>query len=187
MNHLAKNISEYRKIKGLTQEELAEQAKVNLRTIQRIENSKSEPRSKTLQLICDVLEVDIKDMLAKQNQKNQKNIGIKVSNYFFLIIINMALMGIFGYLTSDSNANINSVFAAFLLSFLIHFFIVTFTKRMSGTERLLKFGSGYFVYFLIVIYSFGFPKGFVSGLFPCLLIGLAILNFGHQFIKMNFE
>lgn len=43
MNLLAKKISEHRKIKGLTQEELAEQAKVNLRTIQRIENSESEP------------------------------------------------------------------------------------------------------------------------------------------------
>ena len=126
MNLLAKKISEHRKIKGLTQEELAEQAKVNLRTIQRIENSESEPRSKTLQLICDVLEVDIKDLLVKQNQKNQKNIGIKISNYFFLIIINMTLMGVFGYLTLDSNANPNSVFAAFLLSF-SYIFLLSFS------------------------------------------------------------
>lgn len=44
MNWIAKKISETRKIKGLTQEELAEKAKINLRTIQRIENSESEPR-----------------------------------------------------------------------------------------------------------------------------------------------
>ena len=56
---------------------------------------------------------------------------------------------------------------------------------MSGVERLLKFGSGYLIYFFVVIFSFGFPKGFVSGLFPCLLIGLAILNFGHQFFKID--
>ncbi|PJX25137.1 hypothetical protein CAP47_02220 [Psychroflexus sp. S27] len=186
MNLLAKKISEHRKIKGLTQEELAEQAKVNLRTIQRIENSESEPRTQTLQLICDVLEVNVEDILSRDHQRYHKRIGTKIINYFFLIVINMILMGIFGYLTLDSNANPNSVFAAFLLSFLIHFFIVIFTKKMNGFERLLKFGSGYLVYFIIVILSFGFPKGFVSGLFPCLLIGLAILNFGHHFFKSKF-
>lgn len=34
---------------------MAESAKVNLRTIQRIENNESEPRGKTLNLVCEVL------------------------------------------------------------------------------------------------------------------------------------
>ena len=55
METIARKIGEIRKQKGLTQEELAEQAQVNLRTIQRIENSESEPRDKTLRLICDAL------------------------------------------------------------------------------------------------------------------------------------
>src|SRR5690606_29186605 len=49
--------------KGLTQEELSESAKVNLRTIQRIENNESEPRGKTLNLICQVLELNAEDIL----------------------------------------------------------------------------------------------------------------------------
>ena len=48
MSIIGKKISETRKSKGLTQEELAELSKVNLRTIQRIENNESEPRGKTL-------------------------------------------------------------------------------------------------------------------------------------------
>jgi transcriptional regulator with XRE-family HTH domain len=63
MNQIGNKIKEGRKRKGLTQEELAEAAKVNLRTIQRIENKESEPRGKTLHLICGVLEINAEDIL----------------------------------------------------------------------------------------------------------------------------
>jgi len=43
MNEIGQKIREVRKRKGLSQEELAESAKVNLRTIQRIENNENEP------------------------------------------------------------------------------------------------------------------------------------------------
>lgn len=62
MTEIGKKIKEVRKIKGLSQEELAEAAKVNLRTIQRIENNKSEPRGKTLNLICEVLGLNTEDI-----------------------------------------------------------------------------------------------------------------------------
>lgn len=58
-----KKICEIRKIKGLTQEKLAELSKVNLRTIQRIENTNSEPHGNTLNSICDVLEIKIEDII----------------------------------------------------------------------------------------------------------------------------
>jgi transcriptional regulator with XRE-family HTH domain len=51
-------LSSLRKSKGLTQEELSDLAKINLRTIQRIENGVTDPRSSTLKRICDVLKVD---------------------------------------------------------------------------------------------------------------------------------
>jgi transcriptional regulator with XRE-family HTH domain len=58
MNEIGKKIKELRKKKGLSQEELAEFSKVNLRTIQRIENDENEPRGKTLNLICEALDVN---------------------------------------------------------------------------------------------------------------------------------
>ncbi len=58
-----KKICEARKLKGLTQEKLAELSKVNLRTIQRIENKNSEPHGNTLNSICEVLEIKIEDIL----------------------------------------------------------------------------------------------------------------------------
>tara|TARA_R110000850_G_scaffold196479_1_gene322948 strand:- start:95 stop:658 length:564 start_codon:yes stop_codon:yes gene_type:complete len=72
MTEIGKKIKEVRKKKGLSQEELAESAKVNLRTIQRIENNESEPRGKTLNLICDVLNINTEDILdyGKQTDKS---------------------------------------------------------------------------------------------------------------------
>ncbi|WP_319502963.1 helix-turn-helix domain-containing protein [uncultured Draconibacterium sp.] len=68
MSIIGKKISETRKFKGLTQEELAELSKVNLRTIQRIENNESEPRGKTLILICEVLDIDIENLINSKKQ-----------------------------------------------------------------------------------------------------------------------
>lgn len=183
MNIIAKKISETRKIKGLTQEELAEQSKINLRTIQRIENSESEPRGKTLHLLCNVLEIDIKELIAGDNSLRENNIGTKIVNGLFLLALNLVLMGIIGFLTLDSSANANSVLGGFLLSFFIPFFIVTLNKKMNGMERMLKFGFGYIAYFVLVMIIHGFPTGFVTGLFPCLLISLSVLYFGADLIK----
>lgn len=68
MSIIGKEISETRKSKGITQEELAELSKVNLRTIQRIENNESEPRGKTLKLICEVLDIDVEDLINSNKQ-----------------------------------------------------------------------------------------------------------------------
>ncbi|MBU2997820.1 helix-turn-helix domain-containing protein [Cellulophaga baltica] len=183
MNWIAKKISETRKIKRLTQEELAEKAKINLRTIQRIENSESEPRGKTLNLICEVLEIDSKELILTESSIREKNIGTKIINGLFLIALNMVLMGIIGFLTLDSNANMNSVFGGYLLSIFLPFFIVVMTKKMSRMERILKFGFGYIAYFILILVKYGFPTGFVTGLFPCLLISLSVLYFGNELNK----
>ena len=63
MNDIGNKIREIRKKKGYSQEELAENSKVNLRTIQRIEKNENEPHGKTLHLICKVLEVNVEEIL----------------------------------------------------------------------------------------------------------------------------
>ena len=63
MKEIGLKIKELRKKKGWSQEELADEAKVNLRTIQRIENNESEPRGKTLSLICTALDINTEDIL----------------------------------------------------------------------------------------------------------------------------
>ena len=86
MNLIANKISETRKTKGLTQEELAELSQVNLRTIQRIENRESEPRGKTLNLICEALQIDVEDLISDNSPKRFSNKGAKIINGLFFCI-----------------------------------------------------------------------------------------------------
>jgi transcriptional regulator with XRE-family HTH domain len=185
MNVIGKKIAEIRKAKGLTQEELAELSKVNLRTIQRIENNENVPRGKTLSLIFDVLEIDPEDLKILEKKEKKKSYVNIIIQGIFLIILNLVIILTYGYMTLDSKANLNSRFAGVLLSFLLPYFIVSKTRSMSGLERLLKFGSGHFYYFILIIVNVGFPKGFATGLFPCLAISIAIMFYGEKMFKTN--
>jgi len=60
---ISNRAKEFRKNKGLTQEQLAEDAQLNLRTIQRIENNESTPRGDTLKRISDSLKVSENDVV----------------------------------------------------------------------------------------------------------------------------
>ena len=59
--NLGKRISEIRKAKGLTQQELAEQCKVSVRTLQRIENGVVTPRTYTVRTIFATLGCDFQE------------------------------------------------------------------------------------------------------------------------------
>lgn len=183
MNSISDLISNSRKSKQLTQEELAEKSKVNLRTIQRIENNENVPRGNTLKLICDALEISVPNFEPELIEIKKPNYGEILINYFFLIIINLTLMGIIGFMTLDSEANLNTRFAGILVSFFIPIFIVFKTKRMNKLERILKFGSGFFVYITTSIIIVGFPMAFVSGLLLCLAISLLTLYYGDLIIN----
>lgn len=83
MTEIGKRIKEIRLKKGLSQEELAEASKVNLRTIQRIENNETKPREKTLQLIFNALEI----VIIEREKKTIDNYLIWSSFLTLLIII----------------------------------------------------------------------------------------------------
>jgi transcriptional regulator with XRE-family HTH domain len=63
METIGSKISRIRKQKGMSQEELSELAKINLRTIQRIEKDENEPRGNTLKLICEALKTPIEELM----------------------------------------------------------------------------------------------------------------------------
>jgi transcriptional regulator with XRE-family HTH domain len=62
-NELAKKIKELRTRKGLSQDELATAAQLNLRTIQRIESEETEPRGDTLKRLAKALEVTADELI----------------------------------------------------------------------------------------------------------------------------
>ncbi|MCF2490811.1 helix-turn-helix domain-containing protein [Dyadobacter sp. CY347] len=59
---VSEQIRSLRKSKGLSQEALAENAGINLRTLQRIENGQAVPRGETLRLLAGALDVSVQDL-----------------------------------------------------------------------------------------------------------------------------
>lgn len=63
MENIGTKITEIRKLKGLSQEALSNLAKINLRTLQRIEKNETKPHGETLIRLCNVLDIKIENVL----------------------------------------------------------------------------------------------------------------------------
>jgi len=120
--NLGKRISELRKAKGLTQEELAEQCKISTRTLQRIESGAVIPRAYTVRIIYAVLKKDGSFMklhfeYVKDLFNLKKNTMKKVS--FLLVAVLATGLGLFAlcfeskaqrYVTSHSMKGIDFLY-----------------------------------------------------------------------------
>jgi hypothetical protein len=101
----------------------------------------------------------------------------------FLILLNVGLMSVLGYLTLDQFANSNSRLGAYLLSILIPYFIISKTMDMNGLERTLKYGLGFIAYIILVLINVRIPYALYCGLLPCLLISTGMLYVGGNFFN----
>jgi transcriptional regulator with XRE-family HTH domain len=80
---LGKKITELRKAKGWTQEELVEKCNVSVRTIQRIETGEVTPRTYTVKTILAALDFDLNQLGAFVDDKEQTSSGF-LKNIFLL-------------------------------------------------------------------------------------------------------
>lgn len=69
---IGQKIKQVRISRGITQQDLADQAKINLRTIQRIENDEVIPRSYTLKTIAQILEIEESELFDSEAMKNER-------------------------------------------------------------------------------------------------------------------
>lgn len=67
---LAEKIGSLRKSKGLSQEQLAEESSINLRTLQRIEAGHTDPRGNTLRSIAQALDTPMEELLDFTQEAN---------------------------------------------------------------------------------------------------------------------
>lgn len=128
MNEIGFKVKELRKKKGLSQEELADLSSVNLRTIQRIENNESEPRGKTLSLICDVLHVNIEELLDYGKQPDNSYLilfHLSVLSFIVIPLGNIIIPMILWTNKKDKIVGLKQV-GANLLNFQILWTIITF-------------------------------------------------------------
>src|SRR5690349_20671416 len=80
---LGKRIVELRKAQGLTQEELVEKCKLNVRTMQRIEAGEVTPRSYTLKLIYEALQYDMH--ITPDNEKDPSESDLSQPRFFMKV------------------------------------------------------------------------------------------------------
>ena len=166
MKELGNNISQLRKSKGLTQEELAESAGINLRTIQRIESGETEPHGNTLRSICHVLNVQVDDIYIFNKEENYNYIGaLHFSALSFLLfpLGNIIFPLILWFVKKGKILDL-SYYAKNLLNFQLTWTILT-----------------YFPFAIMFIQSFfhikiiDLPRGFKLVLLMAILYGLNLI------------
>lgn len=140
MTHIGKKIAGIRKTKGLTQEEVAEMAKINLRTLQRIEKGDTEPRGNSLKGICAALAINMDEIVDYGKIEDRKYLmflHLSVLCFLFIPLGNMILPLILWLnkrdkvlLVNTHGKNILNFQLAWSLLFYISVFAFAFSKIM---------------------------------------------------------
>lgn len=94
MMSTAEKIISIRKRKGLSQEELAESAGVNLRTIQRIEKGENIPRGHTLNAIASSLDEPVENLLEsgkKEDKHFLRMLNLSALTFILFPLLNVVL------------------------------------------------------------------------------------------------
>lgn len=108
---IAKKIVHYRKLKGITQEALAELTGLNVRTVQRIEAGEVDPRLYTLKSIADALQVNLEELLPEPTQHELNQLAVlhitPVGFFLFPVVGNVLLPFIFWMLKREEINGVN--------------------------------------------------------------------------------
>ncbi|MBK9388782.1 MAG: helix-turn-helix domain-containing protein [Bacteroidetes bacterium] len=166
MSQLGQQIFQARKNKGISQEELAEISKINLRTLQRIEKGETSPHGDTLRRISEALNIPIQDLI---NYGFVEDIGyIKAMHFSGLIFVllpigNIILPAILWLVKKDQIKDI-SYYAKKLINFQITWSIITYVPfaisifSWTAAEKLIprfiaksEFISWYFPFILYLV------------------------------------
>tara|TARA_R110002051_G_scaffold119040_1_gene192646 strand:- start:1249 stop:1830 length:582 start_codon:yes stop_codon:yes gene_type:complete len=160
MENIGQKIVQLRKSKGYTQEELAERAKVNLRTIQRIENDENKPSGNTLKLICealDTLPTKLIDYGKKEDLKLLVLMHLSVITYLVIPIGNILIPLIFWISKKDKIIHLDEKGTRLLNFQIIWTILTTITLSLALLTATLELTNpenayiSYVLFFLFVI------------------------------------
>jgi transcriptional regulator with XRE-family HTH domain len=204
---LGQKILEWRKAKGLTQEELVERCNINVRTIQRIEAGEVTPRSYTVKAILEVLEVNPNDLQYFQLEKEANSELNNLSSWlrfsfitgiiYLILAIIESVIDVQLYLEkSEFSVGFGYVYTFLKMSVLVLFLFFTgaFYKLGQAFSNLLLKVTAIFLMILtgaiiledIVTYWMGID--IVSGLLlRSLILGLVYVLFATSFLYLSKE
>lgn len=176
---IARKIIHFRKLKGITQESLAEITGLNVRTIQRIESGEVDPRLYTLKSIADALGVNMEELLPEPTQHELNQLAIlhitPAGFFLFPVIGNVLLPFIFWMLKREEVNGINRHGKDILNAQLTYSILISLLFLMQMGLILMPvvlpgrhFPFGIYQYF--PLYAFGgmFLCAGLFGIFPAL-------------------
>lgn len=199
---LGQKISELRKSKGLTQEELVEQCNISVRTIQRIEAGEVTPRSYTIKIILSALDYDLQQMVNEEPKITQEfkklfllNIDDNKEASFLIRQLNIAwISGIFyfiigfaeiaiDYYRIEENEMItsNGIYATIKLLTLIS--IILFTRGFILTGKifnnyLLKVTAFMFICIAVLFYMYDILSLYMWDFDYRIVLGAEAMTYG---------
>ncbi|WP_299220973.1 helix-turn-helix domain-containing protein [uncultured Aquimarina sp.] len=195
-------ISELRKSKGLTQEELVEQCNISVRTIQRIEAGEVTPRSYTIKTILSALDYDL-EKIQTENSKVTKEfkkiflleIDDEKEASFLTRQLNIAwisgiiyfLVGfveiIVDYYRIEENEMVINQWLYIFLKIVLVTSIVLFTRGFVLTGKifknyLLKITAFMFIFITILFYGFDIISLYIGDFDYHIVIGAEAMTYG---------
>lgn len=166
--HLSARVKELRNKKGMSQEVLAEESGLSLRTIQRIENSDSNPTGDSLKRLSNALDVnpdELIDWTIKEDNKYLIFLNLSALTFLFFPMLGILVPFILWTSKKDKIKNINKLgkdlinfeitwtILLFLIPFL--FFLISKTSLLEESLSLknifLITGSMYFFNLILVL------------------------------------
>lgn len=159
---LGSQIERLRKRQGFSQEVLAEETGLNLRTIQRIENNETVPRADSLKRITDALKVtpdELIDYSLIEDKSYLKILNVSALGFLFFPLLGIILPLIFWIMKRDKIKDVDFI-GKKILNFQITWSIILFTYYLAIMLPLI-FRVHIFSWFMDVIHP--------SAMFPVYL------------------
>lgn len=162
---LAQGVKDLRRVKGLSQKQLAENSGLSLRTIQRVENGETEPTGETIKRISTVLDITTNELIDWDSEKEILKKTIK-TKYEYLHIYDTKLIisktEEIKDLVEDYGGSINNVFKSLTVIFIaipIFTTLAVIFYNMGNTELAIQGGGFAFLFFIGAVYIMLFTSG----------------------------
>jgi transcriptional regulator with XRE-family HTH domain len=186
---LGRKISELRKAKGLTQEELVEKCNISVRTIQRIETGEVTPRMYTIKTILAALEYDLNAVSTDSDERNAPLIA-KVKDF----MLADADIEHSPYLVNQ----LNVAWVAGVIYFILGFFEAAAEYTRFTTDEMIFGTAAYVVIKVLALVSYVFfIRGLIAigGIFEnyllkitsMVLIGATFLMIGYDIVSIFYH
>ncbi|RBW56495.1 DNA-binding protein [Tenacibaculum sp. E3R01] len=160
--NLAHKIKKLRTKNGFSQEMLAENSGLSLRTIQRIEKETSVPTADSIKKLAAGLNITPDELIDWEITKNPgylKSLNLSALTFLFFPLLGILVPSLIWFIKKDKITDLNTTGKAlvnFQITWNIVFFLILILMFISSKTKFLLFGVGPITLFIGIMYLFNF-------------------------------